>query len=133
MVLSEIDHCRSLKNTACGNYNSWSSCDIPPCRQANSARSATLGLQRGSQGNRCLGGEQQECERLLQVESHRSIRVVQITDGDVLANVQVEIAPTGSYHKGSLDRGCPDDFVVDEPQTAQASGDSIRILSYITR
>ena len=47
-----------------------------------------------------LGREQEKCQRLLQVEAHDAVGVAQITDRDVLADVQVEIAATGGEHEG---------------------------------
>ena len=48
-------------------------------------------------GFRC---EQQKRQRLLQIESHNAVGVVQISDRDVLADVQIEIAtPRGEYDR----------------------------------
>ena len=52
-----------------------------------------LGRRRERDGR--LGGEQEECERLLQVEADGGIGVTEIADGDVLTDVQAEIAATG--------------------------------------
>src|ERR1700756_3710409 len=62
-----------------------------------------------------FSGEQQEGKRLLQVQADSGVGVVGIADGDILANVQLEIAATRSKHKGAIDGGCPDDFILHEP------------------
>jgi hypothetical protein len=42
------------------------------------------------------------------------IGVAQVADGYVLANVHLEIAATRGQYKRSVDRGCSNDFVVDQ-------------------
>src|SRR5271155_1754676 len=68
----------------------------------------------GRQRHRGLGREQEEGERLLQVEADRGIGVAQIADRNVLADVQVETAAAGRQDKGAGNRRGPDDFAVDD-------------------
>src|SRR6516164_9606239 len=48
-----------------------------------------------------LGREQQERQRLLEVEAHDAVGVAQIADREVLPDVQVEIAATRGEHEGT--------------------------------
>src|SRR5580704_6686919 len=84
------------------------------CKQATIRPLALLWLHWWGQRNCRLGREKQKGKRLLQVQCDSRIGVAQIPNGDVLANVQVEIAATGSHHKCALDSGGPDDLVVEE-------------------
>src|SRR5271167_3662302 len=76
--------------------------------------SVLLRLHRRSQRDGCLSREHQKSERLLQIQADRGIGMHQIANGDVLADMQVEIAATGGHHKSAANRGRPDDFVLDE-------------------
>ena len=51
----------------------------------------------------------------MQVEFDSLICVSQISNGDILSNVQIEISPTGSHDKGALNGGSPYDLIVDQP------------------
>jgi hypothetical protein len=62
-----------------------------------------------------LAREQQKSERLLQIQADSGIGVAEITDGDVLADVKVEIAATGGQHESTANSGGPDDLIVDKP------------------
>src|SRR5882762_463162 len=77
--------------------------------------SSLVSLRGRSQGHGGLAREQEESERLLQVQADGGIGVAEITDGDVLANVQVEIAATSGQHESASNRGGPYDLIVDEP------------------
>ena len=71
---------------------------------------------RGRKQRHCsLCGEQQERERLLQVQADGVISVAEITDGDVLTDVQIEIAATGSQHECAGNGGGLDDFIFHQP------------------
>ena len=59
-------------------------------------------------------GQQQKCERLLQIEADRRVGVARIADRDVLADMQVEIAAARRQDEGAGDRRGPDDLAVDE-------------------
>src|SRR5215510_6114852 len=61
-----------------------------------------------------LGREQQERQRLLEVETHDAVGVTQIADRDVLPDVQIEIAASRGEHEGTGDGRGPDDLVLDE-------------------
>jgi hypothetical protein len=52
-----------------------------------------------------LGGEQEERKCLLQVQADGSIVVVEVADGDVLADVQVEITTTGGQYESAGNGG----------------------------
>src|SRR5262245_24416220 len=67
------------------------------------------------QGDGGLGGEQEERERLLKVQADDLVGVTGIADRNVLADVQIEVAAPGRQYARAVDRGRPDDFVVDEP------------------
>src|SRR6267378_3141368 len=68
-----------------------------------------------SQGDGSLGGEQEESERLLQIQADGGIGMAEITDGDVLSDVKVEIAATSRQHESASDGGRPYDLIVDQP------------------
>ena len=93
------------------------------CLRANSIRyNLTISLASGrlcrrgrSQRDGGLVREQQESERLLQIQSDGGIGVAEITYGDILTDVKVEIAATGGQHKSTGNRGRPDDLIVDKP------------------
>src|SRR5258705_13779650 len=93
--------------------------ETPYCQRA-AATSCTrmslrLRLRRWRQRDRGLAGDQKKCERLLQVEAHGGVGVAQIADGDILADMQVEIAAAGGQHEAAGDGGRPDDPVADPP------------------
>src|SRR5258708_12449355 len=58
-----------------------------------------------------LGGEQEERKCLLQVQVDGSIVVVEVADGDVLADVQVEITATGGQYESPANGGGPATFL----------------------
>src|SRR5271166_1141899 len=64
--------------------------------------------------NRRLGREQQERERLLEVQTHDAVGVAQIADRNVLPDVQIEIAASRGEHERTGDRWGPDYLVLDE-------------------
>src|SRR5207247_5530608 len=70
----------------------------------------TLGCQRHSG----LCGEQEEGEGLLQVQADDGVRVVEVSDGDILADVQIEVAATGREDKGSGDGRRPNDLALEK-------------------
>src|SRR5580658_11171147 len=80
-----------------------------------SLASTLLRFRRRNQRDRSLRGQQQESERLLQIQADRGIGVAKITDGDILPNVKVEIAAASGQHESAGNRGCPDDLIVDQP------------------
>ena len=57
-----------------------------------------------------LGRQHPEGERLLQVQLHVHPRVTGVTDRDVLADIQFEIAAAGRDHVAAVDRRRPDDL-----------------------
>ena len=61
-----------------------------------------------------FAGKQQEGERFLQVEANGGIGVAQIPDGEILADVEFEVAASRGHHECSVDGRCPDNFVLDE-------------------
>src|SRR5258706_15128522 len=63
-----------------------------------------------NQGDGGLGGEQEERKCLLQVQVDGSIVVVEVADGDVLADVQVEITATGGQYESAGNGGGPGGF-----------------------
>ena len=73
----------------------------------------TLGARR-RQRDRGFGGEEQEGKCLLQIQSDDGIGVAGIADGDILADVKVEIAAAGGEHESAGNSGCPDDFILDQ-------------------
>src|SRR5580698_3529358 len=76
--------------------------------------SILLRLHGGSQRDRGLAREQEECECLLQIQTNGRIGVAEIADGDVLSNVQGEIATTRRQYKSAGDGRSPDDFIFDQ-------------------
>ena len=60
-----------------------------------------------------LRGEQQKRESLPKIESDSSIAVDQVANGDVLADVQLEIATARGQYKSSIYSGRPNDFILD--------------------
>src|SRR5258708_28006073 len=64
-----------------------------------------------NQGDGGLGGEQEERKCLLQVQVDGSIVVVEVADGDVLADVQVEITATGGQYESAGNGGGPGEFI----------------------
>src|SRR5579862_193007 len=78
-------------------------------------KTRALRLDRRSQGHGRFRGEKQKGKRLLQVKFYSGVSVAQITNRNVLPDVKIEIAATRGYDEGSLNRGRPDDFVVDKP------------------
>ena len=69
----------------------------------------------GNQGDGGLRGQQEEGEGLLQVQADGRVSVAQVADGDVLADVQAEVAAAGREHERARDGGSPDDLAVDQP------------------
>src|ERR1700730_8938582 len=92
-----------------------SPCPPQEARRALDARASSLpGLRGRSQSHGGLAGEQEESEGLLQIQANRGIGMVEIADGDVLADVKIEIAAAGSQHERPHDGWRPDDLVVDK-------------------
>src|SRR5580693_86682 len=81
---------------------------------SRSLASSLLRLRGRNQRYGGLAGQQEERERLLQIQADGSISMAEITDGDVLADVQVEIAATSGQHESASDGGRPDDLIVDQ-------------------
>src|SRR5258708_31433171 len=71
-----------------------------------------------NQGDGGLGGEQEERKCLLQVQVDGSIVVVEVADGDVLADVQVEITATGGQYESAGNGGGPQYFFFFPPPHA---------------
>jgi hypothetical protein len=69
-------------------------CGIAPHRASGLIR-----LRGRNQRDRGLGGEWEKRELLLQVQADCGIVVAEVADGDVLADVQVEIAATSGGHE----------------------------------
>src|ERR1700722_539786 len=80
-----------------------------------SGASRLLRLRGSSQRDGSFGGEQKKGERLLQIQPDGGVAVAKIADRDVLANVQVEIAATGSQHESAGNGGRPDDLIFNQP------------------
>src|SRR5579862_2094413 len=74
-------------------------------------RSRILGRR---QRNGRLRRQQQEGESLLQVQPDGRVRVAQIADRYVLADVKPEVAAAGREHERARDRRGPDDLAVDD-------------------
>src|SRR5512132_114552 len=85
-----------------------------PGKAANGFRSSSSTLCRRPQRDGGLGCEQQERQRLLEVEAYDAVGVAQIADRNVLPDVQVEIAATRGEHEGTGDGRGPNDLVFDE-------------------
>src|SRR5262249_28707621 len=66
------------------------------------------------QRDRGLSREQQEGQRLLEVKAHDAVGVAQITDREVLPDVQIEITAARGEHEGARDGWRPDNLVLDE-------------------
>jgi hypothetical protein len=79
------------------------------------------------QGNSRFRRQQQEGECFLEVEANRPVVVTQITDGYVLADMQVEIAAARRQNEGPGDRRGPDDLAVD--QASDVLEDRIAVIS----
>src|SRR4029077_1408239 len=79
------------------------------------------------QGNSRFCRQQQEGECFLEVEANRPVVVTQITDGYVLADMQVEIAAAGRQNEGAGNRRSPDDLAVD--QAPDVLEDRIAVIS----
>src|SRR5713101_10202909 len=56
--------------------------------------------------------QQQEGERLLQVEAHGRVGMARIADRQILSDIEVEIAAARGHDKGPGDRRSPDDLAV---------------------
>jgi hypothetical protein len=84
------------------------------CRSRVGHRPSALGFRRRSERDGGLGSQVQKCERLLEVETHGSIRVAQVANGDVLADVQVKIAAASGDDEGAGDGGRKNNFIFDE-------------------
>src|SRR6202051_1745421 len=76
--------------------------------------SSLLRLRWRNQRDGGLGGEQEESECLLQVQTDRGIVVVEVPDGDVLADVEVEITATGGQYESAGNGRGPDDLIFDQ-------------------
>src|SRR4029453_2027603 len=72
-----------------------------PGKAANGFRSSSSTLCSRPQRDGGLGCEQQERQRLLEVEAYDAVGVAQIADRNVLPDVQVEIAATRGEHEGT--------------------------------
>ena len=72
---------------------------------------ATLGGRGERNGG--FGGEVQEGEGFLQIKADMSVRVTQVADGNILADLKIQVAAPGSDNEGAVDSGRPDDFVFD--------------------
>src|ERR1700722_11659278 len=73
-----------------------------------------LRLRGRNQRDGSFGSEQKESECLLQVQGDSGIGVAEIADGNILADVQIEIAATGGQHEGAGNGGRPDDLIFDQ-------------------
>src|ERR1700730_3002671 len=69
----------------------------------------------GGQRHGGFAGQQKKGETLLQIGPNRGIGMAQITNGNVLANMQVEISAAGGENKGAADRRGPNDLAVNDP------------------
>jgi hypothetical protein len=88
----------------------------PETRMYEDHRASPLLPRRGrSQCDGCFGGEQQEGKGLLQVEADQGVGVAEIADRSILANVQLEVAATGSHDDRTRDRRGPNDLAVHQP------------------
>ena len=43
-----------------------------------------------------------------------SVSVIQVADGGVLTNMEIEVAATGRDDESAVNGGCPDDFTFDQ-------------------
>src|SRR5262249_58975250 len=66
------------------------------------------------QRDRGLTREQQESQRLLEVKAHDAVGVAQITDREVLPDVQIEITAARGEHEGAGDGWRPDNLLLDQ-------------------
>src|ERR1700729_2202244 len=73
-----------------------------------------LRLRGRNQRDGSFGSEQKESECLLQVQGDSGIGGSEIADGNILADVQIEIAATGGQHEGAGNGGRPDDLIFDQ-------------------
>src|SRR5215471_6517058 len=90
-------------------------CDVRRCQEFwRSGVAMGLSVCWRRQRDSSLGREQQERQRLLEVEAHDAIGMVQIADRNVLPDVQIKIAAARGEHEGTCDGGSPDDLVLDE-------------------
>src|SRR4029077_2959040 len=80
-----------------------------------SIASSLLRVRRRNQSDSSLGGKQKESECLLQIQADSGIVVAEVADGNVLADVQVEIAASSGQHERAGNGGCPDDLISDQP------------------
>jgi len=85
------------------------------CGKSPSLASDRLRVCRSTQCHGSLTAEQEESERLLQVQADGGFGVAEIPDGDILANVQLEIAATCGEHESAGDGGRPDDLIFHQP------------------
>jgi EmrB/QacA subfamily drug resistance transporter len=65
--------------------------------------------------HRCLAGQHQERQRLLQVQPDLGVGMRQVADRQVLAEVQAEVAAPGGQHDRAGDRRRPDDLAGQQP------------------
>src|SRR6516164_5380563 len=73
-----------------------------------------LGHGRRRQRDGGFGSEQKESKRLLEVEAHNAIRVIEVANRDVLTDVQIKIAAALGQHEGAGQRRGPNDVILDE-------------------
>ena len=72
-----------------------------------------MGFRGRSQGYCGFGGEIEEGKRFLQIQANVGFSVIQVADGDVLANVKIEVATASRDDESPVNGGRPDDFVFD--------------------
>ena len=82
-------------------------------RETGRARSNVY-FPAGREHDGSLGCQQPESEGLLQVQFDGGGGMAQVTDGDVLADIQFEIAAAGRQHDATFDGWGPDDLAVDK-------------------
>jgi hypothetical protein len=87
--------------------------------------SAHLRLRGRGQCHGRFAGKQQKGKRLLQIQSHSAIGMAEIADGNILSNMQVEIAAARGKHKRAGDGRRPSNFTVYQPLDVLQHGASV--------
>src|SRR5215510_421668 len=73
-----------------------------------------VGLGRRIEGDSRFGGEVEERKGFLQIEANVRVRVTQVADRRVLADLKIEVTAAGRDDKGPVNGGRPEDLPVDE-------------------
>ena len=76
--------------------------------------SRRVGLRGRGQSDGGFGRKIEEGKRFLQIKTNVPLRVTQVADGDILADMKVKVAAAGGHDEGAVNRGRPDDFAFDQ-------------------